>query len=80
MEPEAKEVSPTGQVVGLSALLAKAPPSVMYALGSLLAAAGAAQAVDQVVPDFLPASVRKASLAILAIGVFLGFASPGARK
>jgi hypothetical protein len=66
--------------VGLTALLAKAPPWVMYAIGLVLLLAGAVETVDQVATGLVPMAMLKAAHVALAVGVFLGLASPGARK
>lgn len=78
VKPEA--VSPTGQVVGLSALIASLPPSVMNVILAVVALAVSLESVALLVPGTLPEQVVKAAHIVVTFAVVGGLASPGVRK
>jgi hypothetical protein len=72
----AESVSPNGQLVGLSAQLNRLPPWAMHVV---ITVTGLAVLV-QMMPDGLPPVVVSIASKVVAVGVLLGIASPGARK
>lgn len=70
------EVSPNGNLTGLSAQINKLPP---WAMNIVITVMGLAVLI-QMMPEGLPPAVVAVASKVVAVGVLLGIASPGVRK
>jgi hypothetical protein len=75
-----KAESPTGQLVGLSALYNKLPSNVQEGIAYAVIAAGAVVALNIAQPGLLPAEVVRWAALLASVGAPLGLASAGSRK
>jgi hypothetical protein len=74
------EVSPTGQMVGLSRWFNELPVGVQNAIVGLVALAGVVQLLGVTSPGLLPQNVVGIAGAVSGLGVALGIVSGGVRK